>query len=296
MIERDVSPSATDPALTANLSDHFVVTPGGASAENRLFVMLPGTTAVPGFYRAIVRTGGEEGYHAIGLTYPNDEAVAILCNGDADPDCAGKARREIITGEALSPLVDVAPANSINGRLNSLLTYLHATYPAEGWDQFQIAGQPNWGRITVAGHSQGAGHAAYFGKLYSMDRIAMFSGPPDVGLTAIQPAQWMSLPDITPPARSFGFTHTADPLVPVLLATTNWSRLGLSAFGPVTSVDGASAPYGSTRQLSTSAPPRPGSGDNTAADHSSPIVDAVTPVDANGVPVYRPVWVYMAFP
>lgn len=259
--------------------------------------MLPGTTGVPRFYRGIVRTGGEEGYHAIGLTYPNDEAVGVLCSGNTDPDCAGKVRREIITGEEQSPLVDVSPANSITGRLGSLLTNLHTNFPDEGWDQFMIAGQPNWGRITIAGHSQGAGHAGYFGKLYSMDRILMFSGPNDVGLTAIQPAQWMSLPDLTPPGRQYGFTHTADPLVPVFLATTNWSRLGLAPFGTVTSVDGASAPYGSTRQLSTSAPPRPDpTGISAAPEHGSPVADAVTPIDASGVTVYRPVWVYMAFP
>lgn len=274
------------------------MTPNPAFAvDNRLFVMLPGTGAVPRFYRQIVRTGAAEGYHAVGLTYPNETAVGDLCSPSPDPDCAGKTRREIITGADLSPVAAVDTANSITGRLLALLTYLDTTYPTEGWGQYVIGGQPNWGRITVAGHSQGAGHAGYFAKLHSMDRVVMFSGPSDVGLTVTTPATWPSLPNITPPARQFGFTHTADELVPLALIANNWSLSGLSAFGPLTSVDSAQPPYGSSHQLITSAAPNPNPPvPNAAPAHASPVVDALSPVDAQGNFVYRPVWVYLAFP
>ncbi len=297
-LEREISPAALNPSLTTNTAGHFVVTPNPAVApDNKLFVMLPGTGGIPRFYREIVRTGASQGYHALGLTYPNDTAVGDLCLGSADPDCAGKARREIITGEDLSPVVAITPANSITGRLTALVAHLAATWPSEGWGQFISAGQLNWQHITVAGHSQGAGHAAFLGKLQLLDRIVMFSGPGDVGLTPITPAPWFSLPNVTPAERQYGFTHTADELVPLALVSQNWSLIGLSTFGPVTSVDTAAAPYGGSRRLVTSATPNPSPpGTVPQPRHSSPVVDAVTPLDALGAPLYRPVWIYLAFP
>ncbi len=297
-IEREISPAQANPAVTTNLAAHFVVTPDPAiGARNRLFVMLPGTGAPPRIYRLIVRTGAAEGYHALGLTYPNDEAVGVLCAGNTDPDCSGKSRREIITGEDLSPVVSVDGPNSITGRLQSLLSYLDTTYPDEGWGQFLIAGQPNWSRITAAGHSQGAGHAGFLAKLHPMERIVMFSGPGDIGLNPFVPAPWLSLPNITPASRQYGFTHTTDPLVPLQRATGNWALAGLDAFGPVTSVDGVAPPFGGSRQLTTSLPANPDPlGVTAAPTHGSPVADAVTPRDGDGNPVYQPVWVYLAFP
>lgn len=297
-VERELSPTTANPAVTTNTSAHFVVTPNPAVvAQNRLFVMLPGSGAIPRFYREVVRTGASRGYHAVGLTYPNDTAVFDLCVPSPDPDCAGNTRREILTGEDLSPVVSVNRDGSIIGRLEDLIRYLDRTFPTEGWGQLLISGQLDWSRITVAGHSQGSGHAAYLGKLFSLERIVMFSGPSDVGLTPTTPAPWLSLPNVTPAGRQFGFTHTGDELVPLALVSQNWTLLGLSEFGPNTSVDGAAVPYGLSRRLVTSAPPNP----NPPAPvpqprHSSPVVDAVTPLDAQGAPLYRPVWIYLAFP
>jgi hypothetical protein len=263
------------------------VTPRG-----RLFVMLPGTGAVPRFYRLIVRTGAQRGYHAIGLTYPNDEAVDTLCGSSAPSNCSGDTRREIITGIDTSPAVSVDAANAITGRLHALLTHLHASFPAEGWNQYLRAGEPDWRLITIAGHSQGAGHAGYFAKLHELDRIAMFAGPGDVGAGG---AAWLTLPNITPVDRHHGFAHTADPLVPLALVTFNWSQIGLAAFGPPVSVDATAPPYANSRQLVTSLPPA-NAPTVIAPAHSSMVVDAATPLAADGTPVYRPVWVYMAFP
>lgn len=297
-VERGISPTVVNPAVTRNTAANFVVTPDpGAMTQNRLFVMLPGTGGIPRFYRQIVRTGSQRGYHAIGLTYPNDAAVGDRCVGNTDPDCAGKARREILTGVDHSPVVSVDRNASIIGRLEDLIRHLDAVYPSEGWGQFLVSGQLDWSHTVVAGHSQGAGHAAYLGKLYALERIVMFSGPSDLGLTARTPAQWPSLPNVTPASRQFGFIHSNDELVPLRLVGLNWAMLGLSDFGPDTSVDGTAPPYGSSRRLVTSAPPNPDPvGPVPNPRHSSPVLDAVTPLDAHGAPLYRPVWVHMAFP
>jgi hypothetical protein len=129
-----------------------------------------------------------------------------------------------------------------------------------------------------------------------LDRIVLFSGPSDVGLTVASPALWLSQPSLTPANRYFGFTHVADDLVPLALVSRNWTALGLSDGGPQASVDGAAPPYSGSRQLLTSAPPNPNPiGSTPSPTHASPVVDAFTPIDAQGTPVYRPVWASLAF-
>lgn len=297
-VERDIDPLLTSSGISSNFSPHVAINPGSAvTAKGRLFVMLPGTDAVPRFYRFILRTGAPRGYHAIGLTYPNDEAIGTLCANSSVPDCAGLARNEVITGADSSPLVNVNPANSITGRLIALLTYLAATFPNEGWGQYLVGGQPDWSVITVAGHSQGSGHAAYLAKLQNLDRTVMFSGPGDVGIAPGSSAPWFSLPNITPVSRQYGFTHTGDTLVPFPLVTRNWGVIGLGAFGVPVSVDTVAVAFANSRQLMTSAAPNPNPPGPTASPtHGAPVVDAVTPLTTAGTPLFAPVWIYLAFP
>ncbi|MFM9852705.1 MAG: hypothetical protein ACKVOJ_07880 [Sphingomonadaceae bacterium] len=67
-IERKIVPSLTNQAITGSTSPHIAINPNPAvAAKGRLFVMLPGTIAVPRTYQLIVRTGPPRGYHAIGL-------------------------------------------------------------------------------------------------------------------------------------------------------------------------------------------------------------------------------------
>lgn len=259
--------------------------------------MLPGTTAIPRFYREIVRTGATRGYHAIGLTYPNDVSVGDRCAGSGDPDCAGKVRREVITGEDTSPLIAISRTESITGRIVSLLGHLDRTYPSEGWGQFLAGGQPDWSRIVVAGHSQGGGHAGYLAKLTSLARTVMFSSPGDVGLTPGTPAAWYSLANQTPLSRQYGFTHTDDELLPFALIANNWRSIGIDQFGTPVLVEAAAPPYGGSHQLTTSLLPNPSPPGPVAAPmHASPVVDAATPRGPDGQPVYRAVWIALAFP
>jgi hypothetical protein len=297
-VERDIDPLLTSSAISSNFAPHVAINPDpSVPAKGRLFIMLPGTDAVPRFYRFILRTGAPRGYHAIGLTYPNDQAIGDICSNSTVADCAGLARNEVITGTDSSPLVNVNPANSIAGRLIALLTYLAATFPNEGWGQYLINGQPNWSVITVAGHSQGSGHAAYLAKLQNLDRSVMFSGPSDVGIAPGSPAPWLSLPNITPASRQYGFTHVADTLVPFSLVIRNWGLIGLGAFGSPISVDATAPPYANARQLMTSAAPNPNPPGPTASPtHGAPVVDVLTPLTPAGTPLFAPVWIYLAFP
>ena len=268
------------------------------TAKSKLFVMLPGTGGIPRNSRELLRTGPPRGYHVIGLTYPNAIAIGDVCQGTTDANCTGNARRETITGEDVSALTQVNTNNSIVGRLTRLLAYLATTYPNEGWVQFLRNGSVDWSLVTVGGHSQGSGHAAYMAKLYSLDRTVMFSGPSDIGVGG-QPAAWLTLPNVTPALKQYGFTHVSDGLVPYALARNNWSILGLDAAGAPVLVDGTTTPFGNSHQLATNLAPDPvppGAGPLPSLTHLSPAIDTITPHNAQGVPVYAVVWSYLAFP
>ncbi len=298
-LEREIAPSAADTSLPTTDGANIVINPSpSVTAKGRLVIMLPGTGGIPRNVREVLRTGPPRGYHAIALTYPNAIAIGDLCAGTTDANCTGNARRETITGEDLSTLTSVNVNHSIVGRLTRLLTYLNTTYPTEGWGQYLRSGTVDWSLVTVGGHSQGSGHAAYMAKLYSLDRTVMFSGPSDVGVGG-QPATWLSLPNITPASKQYGFTHIADGLVPYALVRLNWSLLGIDSFGAPTSVDTVASPYGSSHHLTTNLtpdPPPPGAGPLPSLTHLSTAIDAITPHNAQGQPVYAPVWIYLMFP
>jgi hypothetical protein len=295
MVEREIAPTAADPTVRTAFEPHFAINPSPAvTARGRLFVFLPGTGATPAVYRLIVRSAAARGLHAVGLNYPNEQAVGMLCNASPEPDCHGQVRGEVFTGEDLSPLVSVGASDSINRRLARLLATLHTLFPAEGWGQYLTAGEPDWSRIRIAGHSQGGGHAAYIAKRRSVDRAIYFSSPADWSTATGQPARWVLEPGVTPALRQFGFTHLQDPLVTYATASAIWQALGLGAFGSPATVDGAAAPYGGSHQLVTDAAP------NLAAQtvspfHGAPVVDSATPRTSNGTPLFEPVWIHLSF-
>jgi hypothetical protein len=291
-VERDVLPASTDAAIDTDLDSHFAVNPAPAvAARQRLFVFMPGTFGKPQNVRAIIREAAASGLHAIGLNYPNNATVGSLCSGSADANCHGNVRTEILTGDDTTSLVSITRANSIENRLIKLLQALHSQAPTEGWNTYLTgAGQPDWPRIRVAGHSQGGGHAGVIAKRYAVDRAIYFSAPADA--VAGQPAAWMSAVGVTPGTRQAGFAHQRDELVSLAQIGAAWQTLGLT--GALTSVDGATAPFGSARQLTTGAAANPG-GTAQAPLHGSTVVDDVTPRGTDGTPLFVPVWRYLAF-
>lgn len=295
--EHEVGPAQTSADISASLVPHLAIAPVAATAKARLFVMLPGTASTSRQYQLIVRRGAARGYHSIGLIYPNAEAVELLCGPGSAPDCVGLARREVITGADVSPVVAVNAANSITGRLTALLSYLATTFPSEGWGQYLSSGRINWSLVTVAGHSQGAGHAGFLAKLEVLDRAVMISGPADTGSVAGSPAEWLSLPNVTPTSRQYGFTHTDDAIVSQSRARANWAVIGLGASGAPVSVDGNAAPFAGSHQLLTSAAPaNDPARTNIQSAHGAPVADFFTPLTAAGDPLFAPVWDYLAFP
>lgn len=291
-VVRQVIPSSTDPGIDIANDAHVAVNPSPTvPARGKLLVMLPGTGGVPTMQQLLLGTAAARGYHAIGLSYPNPTAVGVLCADDTDPECFWDVRREVITGVNTSARIQITPANAIVNRLEKLLLALHTQYPTEGWGPFLVSGRIDWSRVTLAGHSQGGGHVGVLAKLVSLDRAVYFSSPADWRQVANTPATWLSRVNVTPASRQFGFIHEQDQLVAVAQARANWAALGLEAYGPVTSIDGVTAPFGNSHQLTTRAIPL-----LAGSYHGATVVDAATPRTPSGAPLFETVWSYLAVP
>lgn len=181
-----------------------------ANHQQQLILMIQGTGGSATGMHTIDSIFATFGFHVISIDYKNN-VISTVCLHSKDTACADNFRREIITGDPVSELVTVDSVNSILNRFSAFLTYLSRTDPAGGWDKFIRDGKPRWERIIVGGHSQGAGHAAYLGKMFPLARVLIFSGPQDYLEDLHMPAPWLSMKSVTPPDKYFAFLSLEDP-------------------------------------------------------------------------------------
>jgi hypothetical protein len=289
-----VLPRSTDACMTQAADSHFAFRATGVTSVGRLLIFLPGTGAIAQNYQLILAQAARAGYHAVGISYPNDERVSTLCIGQPT-SCYAATRLEILTGIAGSPVVDVNRTNSIENRTIRLLRFLDGTEPSAGWRQFLLTDSTiDWSRISISGHSQGGGHALFAAQRYSVFRGSAYSTYGDVLAGSGAPAPWVTQPYATPVNRLAGFMSTADEMVSVATALTTWSSIGMT--GTVVNVDSTAAPYGAAQRFVTSAVPENPSlviGPN----HNVVVVDVNTPkVGAARTPVFADVWRAVSFP
>ncbi len=299
-----VWPPATDPSISIIYptpvfgivqDSHFVALHRGVSVKNRLFIFLPGTGGVPRNYRGIVTEAAKQGYHAIGLTYQNPIAVGTYCTS-GDANCTGNIRYEMLDGTDRSSLLVVSRANSIENRLIKLIQQLNTQYPQDGWAQFAPGGNINWQVISLAGHSQGGGHAAFIGKVRSLLRVGMFATPADIVTPGNTLPAWFSLSAATPASSYFGFTSTADELNAYSLVSFNWTGLGLGTAATAQSIDGnLNGPYAGRWFITSSSIPR-NPGLAIGPQHNLPVVDVNVPLNTDGSYSFAPLWRYMCLP
>jgi pimeloyl-ACP methyl ester carboxylesterase len=150
------------------------------------------------------------GYSVISLDYPNN-VITTTCSDSHDSSCFNAFRQEIVFGTPVSPIVQVDSVNSLYNRLLAWLRYLVQHDPGHGWEEYLHDDAIQWDKIMVGGHSQGAGHAAYFGKKFRLDRVLIFSGPQDYLGYFHTPAGWLSDSSATERSRYYAFLHVRDP-------------------------------------------------------------------------------------
>lgn len=288
-LETAVDPAATDPAISSDFGSHFAEMNPAVSPKDKLFLFFPGTGAQPKGYLLIIRAAANNGYHAVGLAYPNARTVGHLCSG-TNIECPGNLHEESLTGQDAAAEIDVSPADSIENRLIKLLSYLDDRHPGDGWEQFLGSkGTIAWDAIRVAGHSQGGATAGYISKKFGVDRAVFFSSPYD--LVGNETAAWVLSAGATDTERYFGFSHLQDSVVPWNAIERNWTALGMDQFGGAVDVDSNRPPYKGSHMLSTNLI----STSNLLPYHNITAADFNTPLDAGGLPTYRHIWQYLCF-
>lgn len=205
-----IDPPQTDAAIESVHGPHLALSDPDVPSNHRLLLYFVGTGAHAEGSLAVARAFAGLGYHVIALDYENS-VVAASCVHSSDSACFDAYRAAIVSGTPGSDKIHVDFSNSILNRFDKLLAYLAKEDAAGGWDEFFTDGKPAWSRVVLAGHSQGSGHAAYIAKLYSVDKVLMFSGPQDYLSDLDQPAPWESRPSATPPSRFYAFLNLNDP-------------------------------------------------------------------------------------
>lgn len=202
-----VAPRATDSAIERFDDPHYVVFERGSPASADLLVFMSGSGGHPEGASDFLRVAAGQGYRVVSLAYNDVPAVVAICTRDPDPGCSGDVRQKRIFGDNVTSKIDDRPAESIVNRLVKLLSTLDRDHPSEGWGGYLTSDGPRWDRIAVAGHSQGAGMAAYMAQRKSVARAILFSSPWDsFGRGHLAP--WvLKGSGVTPPERWFGAYH-----------------------------------------------------------------------------------------
>jgi hypothetical protein len=205
-----VNPVQTDAKVLSIHGDHVAYIDTAVKPLHKLLLMLVGTDAAASHNVPFFNFAASLGYHVISLDYKNT-VITTVCSNSEDSACFTGFRQEIIFGDPVSPLVEVDSINSIYHRFHTLLIYLSKKYPKQGWQQYISTNGIQWPKIIVAGHSQGAGHAAYLGKKFPVNRVLIFAGPQDYLVRFHSPAGWLSQKGKTASSNYFAFLHVKDP-------------------------------------------------------------------------------------
>jgi len=289
LYEYNVLPSATNPAITAYNSEHFISVDTRLTLRNKLFVFLPGTTGSPNFYKLIIKKAASLGYHAIGLMYPNSSDIYTASTASSDLLEFGRCRQEIFDGTNQTNGVSVDSNNCIKSRLYKLLQYLSIQHPNQNWQQFISNGEIVWANCVIAGHSQGGGHAFYMSKKVSVDRAISFASI-DWNSNLNQSAEWVTSTGLTPTSKLYSFNGTNDEIFNYANVQTQLTDMNI--IGAPINIDASLMPYQNSHRLITSATP----GFNFIfPNHNLSVLDQYVPKSNNGdvLPSFSNAWTYL---
>lgn len=284
-----VSPSATNPAIVNFNSQHYVYLDTRVTAKNKLFLFLPGTSGTPANYTTLLKAAAGMGYHSIGLMYTNNSDLYTIAAASSDLSLFGKCRQEIFDGSDLVSGLSVDNNNCIRTRLVKLLQYLESKYPDQNWGQF-LSGNNEmlWGRVVIAGHSQGGGHALYIAKQVLTDRAISFAS---IDWNSLQntSASWVTLPGATPMTKMYSINHTGDEIFSYANVQTQLAAMGFT--GPAVNVDNTASPYNNSHTLTSSY----SSSLLPLANHCVTSLDLYLPTTTNGnlIDTYTKAWEYL---
>ena len=220
-----VSPSTTDPDIKDGDGDNLVLFDQHVAPNANLLVFIGGTARYRGadqrevevsqefaksFPSPFLNLAVDLGYRVISLDFKYAPAGTAICPRIQDRTCYERFREKKVFGTGNMPEVPTTPAESIVNRLIKLLQYVARQYPEQGWEDYLVNGQPNWSRIALTGHSQGAGLAAFLAKRMNVARVILNSSPWDHYTRPPAVDAWLSWPSATPYERWYGLYHAKE--------------------------------------------------------------------------------------
>jgi hypothetical protein len=287
LYEYQVLPQATGESIVTSSEPHYAYLDTRAAARGKLIVFLSGTDSYPQHYQLFSQTAASLGYHVVNLNYLNGEPVS-RCFQETDETCFSAFHEEVIFGSPGSDFVNVDSANSIYNRTLRLLVYLDGEHPGQGWSDFFTSGTLNVEKLVVAGHSQGGGHAAYFARVFAIDRLILFASPNDYSEKYDRPAPWCEADFATSPTRFFGLLHRRDEIASASYQYAIWNVIGLLSSADTISADGSD--FTSSHALVTNYEPNPNA--SPRLKHNVPVRDDALPTGSDGEHLIS-VWKYL---
>lgn len=198
-------------------NEHIYCPSATQDLQPQLVVFLPGTGLTPHGYSELLANFASHGFYTLGLFYPStqgqvDCGASRQRTGSTDLNCTARQRLRVLTGQnysfgAAETHCNITHADSIANRIAKALMALGGVW-REAW--LTGAGEPDWAKIIVAGHSNGADNAAFAAKTFALSRVLLFAGAND-DVEAVPkgeyhiPAPWQSWVGATPPERYYGF-------------------------------------------------------------------------------------------
>jgi hypothetical protein len=230
-----VSPLSSAVVIHEIYGDHWVMWDSKENTSRYLYLFMPGSGQLPEVRSEwVLESAAESGLRAIGLAYQNQGSVSDKCWTSKDPHCMERVRIERIYGIDASEEVECSYEESVVGLLDELLHKLHELHPEMDWLKWiDENGDLVWNNIIVAGHSQGAGNAAFIAKEHEVARAIMYAGPfdrdttgaVDYKLEVYGEANWIELESVTPQDRYFAFYHIEDNAPYTFILEDNFRKL-----------------------------------------------------------------------
>ncbi len=286
LVEYVTRPQKLDPAADKYQEGQYAYRMGEPPKSDKLVVYLVGANGKPIGSRPMLQLLARLGFRVICPMYATDYNIVKLCSGEgaADENCHKKARLEAFEGIDHSPHIDISRANSAEERIARFIIDLSKSDPDGGWGGFLDGTKPKWSQIIIAGHSHGASSAGLIGKVRTVNRVVMLSGPYDNRDN--QPAPWIAMDSVTPVDRYYGFSHSSEEQNVGHLK--NWEAMKLSTGGAVTSVDDTKPPFNNSHQLVTNLPV-----ESKANAHGTTTAGRTVLRNPDGSYRFEPVWRYL---
>ena len=266
--EHELDPTELDPSVADSIENQYAQLDTRVDPLGKLVFFLTGSTNTPRSWRDHGRLLAGMGFHVVIPHYDNRWSAEGPGCGGMGPDCNANTRWEALTGEDTSTLIDVARADSAEGRVIQMLEHLETAHPGGDWGYYLDAeGALRDEDVIIAGISHGASSTGLFASRREFWRAVMHSGGWRAGDAPATPIElW------------YGLSHTDDDQHAGHLAA--WEAAAMT--GSPTSIDEATPPYGGATQLISSEP--------NDYPHCSVVVHSSSPTDGSGDYIFEPAW------